>query len=291
MNIRKAALGAALASALSVPTLASAITVAGIHFQDGAIFETIDLFEAEAFGDGIGDDNGKIDQLGEKLVGIGQVNRIRANDIANGNPILWQSGDNGMELTIYFYDYVAENFDPSGGADVKIGFTGGKVEIWAGAAGNFAPTTTQAGGIATATDGVLWLSLQGSPIGLEALGSSEYGSVSNTPITLRSVGPLASGSVGGLGNLDVTGGLAAGHFDTNTFNCTPGLPGSPCPNSADKVFTSSGQLGANPSAAGWAFFGTGEVQDFAIPEPGSLALLGVSMAGLGFGARRKANKA
>jgi hypothetical protein len=310
MNIRKVALSAALASALSVPTLANAIQIAGIDFAAGAIFETIELFEAEdtrgfvagAPGNLPGNGNGIIDEVGEKLVGIGEVFRIRQNDPANGNPVLWQTGNNGQELTIYFYDYVTENIAllPNS-SNVKIGFTGGVVEIWAGpdlGALSFAPTATQAGGIATATDGVLWLKLAGSPIGIEGIPSGEFGSVSNDPITLRSVGPLFDPAVtiGGVGNLDVIGGLAAGYFDTNTFNCIPGLGNSPCPNDADKVFTSSGQLGSNldPTAnnfAGWAFFGTGEVQDFAVvPEPGTLALLGLGLAGLSFGARRQVKK-
>jgi len=292
MKLRKTALAAAFAGALGGSAGAHALTIDGITFEAGAIFETIDLFEAEAFGDGLGNDNGLIDLPGEQLVGIGIVNRIRSNDIANGNPVLWENGDNGRELTIYFYDYIAEDLNALGGVDFQANFTGGVVRLFSDSAMDFLPTASQAGGIATATNGNLWLELTGSPIGDAGLPGGEFGSISGDPVTLRSIGPLSSGSVAGFGLLDVTGnGLAAANFDTDLFNCNPAGAGSPCPDDADKVLTSSGQLGAgnDPSkGVGWAFFGTGEVQDNAIPVPTTLALLGLGLAGMGFSSRRKA---
>lgn len=279
MMIRKTALLAALVGALGLPMTAGAITIDGITFQAGSIFETTDLFEANALG-------GPISAAGQELVGIGIVNRI----LDPLNNVLWQNGDNGRELTIYFRSYIAQDafLGPVGPGTDTFLFSGGVVELYSDLAQNFSAAGTMAAGIASASGGDLFLRLAGSPIG-------GLGSLDGSPITLRSdavrltgfPGTLPIGTnVTGTGLLDVISGDAASFFDTNTFGCVA-ADGAPCPDDADKGFTSSGK----PAVGGsWAFRGTGEIQDFAIPEPGTVTLLGLALMGVGAGRIRRAQK-
>lgn len=112
--------------------------------------------------------------------------------------------------------------------------------------------------IETATDGMLWLEMTGSPTG-------GNGSFTGAPITLRSVATRSAGdpftsatSVSGTGLLDVIGGAVASYFDTDIFGCSEG-DGPNCPDTADKLFASIGVL--SPQGGTWAFQGTGDVRD------------------------------
>ncbi len=76
----------------------------------------------------------------------------------------------------------------------------------------------------------------------------------------------------GEGLLDVVGGLAQGNFDTNEEL-----------NGADMSFSSSFQ----PLAGTGLLSGTWEIQGNSIPSPGTLALFGLGLVGLGLARRRK----
>lgn len=290
MSLRKTFLYVAVAAALGGTGAAIAgptITIDGIVIPVGATFQTVNLFEGEDIA-GPGNNNGVIDQVGEKLLGIGRVSLIL--DISNN--IIWQNGQNGRELTFYLYDFVAEDISvgvlPGAPplATAQIGFTGGVVEIYSQAVGTFDPSGTQAAGVTSATAGNLFLTLAGSAVG-------GFGSVSGAPLTLTSLATNATNgdplldslNLSGQAFFDVTGGPAASNFDTNAFGCIA-ANGLPCPNSADVKLTSSGQL-AVPTLSAWGFRGTGEAASLVIPEPGTLALLGVGLAGFGYRVRRK----
>lgn len=280
MNLRNTLFAAVVGGALGLPLAASALTIDGITFEPGAIFETADLFEGEVNG-------GPITAAGDELIGIGIVNRILAAD----NTVLWENGDNGRELTIYFFGYMAEDFtttNPGAGAGIdQITFSGGRVQIYSDTNEDFSAAGTLAQGIASATNGNLFLDLEGSPTGGVGGFSGDPITLSATAIRIQGLPFLSALNVVGTGLLDVVGGAAAAHFDTNTFGCDA-TAAAPCPDIADKSFTSSGQIPVSPGGA-WAFRGTGEVQDYAVPEPATLAMLGLGL--LGAGAVRRRTKA
>lgn len=281
MKLNKTLLAAALTMAMGAPLTANAVNIDGIEFEPGSIFETLDLFEGERNG-------GPIVAAGQELVGIGIVNFIRRADLS----VLWQNTDNGRELVVYFYNYIAEAFSTTGDLPGpgflsidQIAFSGGIVEIYSQAAGTFSATGTIQDGIDSVTGGDLFLSLVGSPVG---------GQENGNDITLRSTAtntvgnPFNAGSVTGNGLLDVTGGAAAAFFDTNTFGCEA-ADGAPCPDDADKNFASNGALQPGGTGA-WIFTGTGTVRDFAVvPEPTSIALIGAGILGAGFAGKRRRN--
>lgn len=161
----------------------------------------------------------------------------------------------GCELTFTFsMDLVSlvGTPNPLGGIDGDFTFTNLAISFFVDNTPNYD------GSMASAADGNLWLSL-----------------VSHSDLT-GSGTRLGTGSDDGSGSalLDVTGGLAFGNFDTNSR-----LDG------ADMVFSSSFQP---VQGAPGLLSGTFELTGNSIPEPSTIALLGLGLLGFAGARKRKA---
>lgn len=266
---------------------ASAVTIDGIVLPGGLTFSTITLFEGEKLS-AAGNNNRYIDTVGETLLGIGIVNQI----LDANNNIVWANGQNGRELTFVIDNFVADSFSLTpfpGGSVGQASFSGGTVRLYSQAAGTLnTGAATQAAALASAMAGNLFLDLIGSPDGEEsAAGNGIARTLVSTQINTSGGNPfLASTNVTGQAFLDVVagGGLAASYFDTNTYGSVAGLFAG---DDADLKITSSGQLQAPGQGGEWGFRGTGEVEAFLVPTPGTLALAGLALVGVGALSQRR----
>jgi hypothetical protein len=116
------------------------------------------------------------------------------------------------------------------------------------------------GSLASAQDGVLWLSLVG------------HGDLTGIGMYIGTGSDMGSGSA----LLDVVGGLAMPYFDTNTKV-----------DGADMEFTSSFQPASFYENGIPMLTGTFDLRGNSIPEPSVLALLGLGLFGLGIARRQK----
>ncbi len=209
---------------------------------------------------------------GQDLFGIFSVTTINADNTSNKT--LWASSD-AEELTGEFYDYRAANITPITGGQA-IDFTGGIVNLYLDSTPNF-DANPYTGNRATSgtgvTDGILFLSFKGSS-----------GFVANDPTTafdestdtLRStVDALTTPFTGkGFGNLEITGGAYADFFG-----------------GIGAIMTLNSDLASpDPQGSQWPVGSEDPLRGTAVPEPGTVALVGLGLAGIALANRKRMTK-
>jgi hypothetical protein len=230
----------------------------------------------------------------------------------SGNHTLWTDGQGGAEITGIFSGIKIDTVSVGPFGDARVLSTGGLSSFFINPFGSLLSTTGglgfsqglggyAAGGCAVNQNcykGISNVAGGGSMLDVKWVSGvdNNLGAPYDTKITVDGTFVSTSNPQSGFaaGYMSVTGGTYATTFDTNSF--TFSKPGNaPADLRANNTFCTPGancsatvaDAGGLPTAGGWALRIDDPVNG-RVPEPGSIALVGLGLLAAGFARRRKA---
>ncbi len=251
---KKTLAAAALTAALATSAQAAMINVGGVIWDPSSIL----------------DFNGTSATLTQSIAANGTLSGFGVVTTLNGNGVGVFCP--GCEVTIQYGGFTPIGgalLPLAGGTGAAINYTGGWLNIFVDHTPDASATNPLLLDNTNTGDGALWLSLTGHNVG----------GVSLTGFNFSSMGFLA-----GQGLLDVTGGLAGGNIDTNTK--ADGADLAFTSTFTNLVFANIPQVGRVPV---WSS-GSATFNGDSIPEPATLALIGLGLLGAGALRRRQVGK-
>jgi len=273
MKIKVLSAAVAISLALAAGS-ASAIIVGGVDFGVQGLtnhIETTTLAETLILGDG------------QVLEGYGQINTVNGNLSYGVNP--------GDRLYFVFTNnpvnpnqYTSQNFSAT-----NVEFTGGVIDVYLGATFNLLSQDSLSN-LALIQAMTPWVSLTGH---------GDLGGGLPADVTLAGDGTLTGGSISftGSGLLDVDTSGAFGIASVAAFLDSDGEPDA-AGGFADIALTTSGNNSVlnefdvcNGVAGEWCVSGSADLRGLtSIPEPSTVALLGLGLLGAGVVSRRRKEK-